>query len=78
MKKSNAKPAKRRMNNTAILMFYRARTRRGDNQRLSDKTGYSESHIVNVREGRRNINDTIANAMYYVSHRRLKNQEQYA
>ena len=78
MKKSNAKPAKRRMNNTAILMFYRARTRRGDNQRLSDKTGYSESHIVNVREGRRNINDTIANAMYYVSRQRLKNQEQYA
>lgn len=78
MKKSNARPAKRRMNNTAILMFYRARTRRGDNQRLSEKTGYSESHIVNVREGRRSINDTIANAMYYVSRQRLKNQEQYA
>jgi hypothetical protein len=77
MKKSNARPAKRRMNNTAILMFYNARSRRGDNQRLAERTGYSESHISNVRTGRRSINDTIANAMYYISRNRVR-QEQYA
>jgi hypothetical protein len=65
------------MNNTAILMFYRARARRGDVQRLAETTGYSESHISNVKTGRRSINNTIANAMYYISYRRNR-QEQVA
>lgn len=66
---------KRRMNRTAILSFYNNRSLRGDNVRLSYETGYSESHISNVKAGRRRINDTIANAMYYISRRRVKQVE---
>jgi hypothetical protein len=77
MKKSKTKSLKRRMNRTAILSFYTKRSLRGDNQRLAEETGYSESHISNVKNGNRRINDTIANAMYYISRRRNK-QEQNA
>jgi len=71
-KKQKQKSLKRRMNRTAILAFYMARARRGDNQRIAAETGYSESHISNVKARRRRINDEIANAMYYVSRRRVK------
>jgi hypothetical protein len=72
-RKSKKKPSlKRRMNRTAILSFYKCRTLSGDNARLSYETGYSESHISNVKAGRRRINDTIANAMYYISRRRVR------
>jgi len=71
-KMQNQKSLKRRMNRTAILAFYKAHARRGDNQRISEETGYSESHISNVKAGRRRINNEIANAMYYVSRRRVK------
>jgi hypothetical protein len=77
MRKSKMKSLKRRMNRTAILSFYSKRTRRGDNQRIAEMTGYSESHISNVKARRRRINDTIANAMYYISRRRVR-QEQTA
>jgi hypothetical protein len=77
MKKSKKKSLKRRMNRTAILSFYMARARRGDNQRIADETGYSESHISNVKARRRRITDEIANAMYYISRRRVR-QEQCA
>jgi hypothetical protein len=70
--KNKTKSLKRRMNRTAILCFYMARARRGDNQRIAEETGYSESHISNVKARRRRINDEIANAMYYVSRRRVK------
>lgn len=70
------KSLKRRMNNPAILLFYKARARRGDVQRLAEETGYSESHISNVKNGRRSINSEIADAMYYISRRRNR-QEQY-
>ena len=75
--KKNQKSLKRRMNRTAILSFYSKRTRRGDIQRIAEETGYSESHISNVKAGRRRINNEIANAMYYISRRRVR-QEQYA
>jgi len=74
-KKNKMKSLKRRMNRTAILSFYTKRTRRGDVQRLADETGYSESHISNVKNGRRRINNTIANAMYYISRRRVRQGE---
>jgi len=74
-KKAKMKSLKRRMNRTAILSFYNKRTRRGDVQRLADETGYSESHISNVKNGRRRINNTIANAMYYISRRRVRQGE---
>lgn len=77
MKKVQQKSLKRRMNRTAILSFYMARSRRGDNQRIAEKTGYSESHISNVKARRRRINNEIADAMYYISRRRV-NQSQHA
>jgi hypothetical protein len=76
-KKQKQKSLKRRMNRTAILSFYSKRTRRGDIQRIAEETGYSESHISNVKAGRRRITNEIANAMYYISRRRVR-QEQYA
>lgn len=72
-RKSKKRPSlKRRMNRTAILSFYNHRSRRGDVTRIADETGYSVSHISNVKAGRRRINNEIANAMYYVSRRRVK------
>ena len=72
MKKSKMKSLKRRMNRTAILSFYSRRSMLGDNQRISEMTGYSESHISNVKAGRRRINNEIADAMYYISRRRQR------
>lgn len=73
--KNKQKSLKRRMNRTAILRFYLMRTRRGDVQRLANETGYSESHISNVKNGRRRINNDIADAMYYLSRRRVRQGE---
>jgi len=72
--KRNQKSLKRRMNRTAILSFYKHRELRGDNARLSYETGYSESHISNVKAGRRSIPMGLANAMYYISRRRVKQE----
>lgn len=74
-KKNKMKSLKRRMNRTAILRFYSMRTRRGDIQRLANETGYSESHISNVKAGRRRITNDIADAMYYLSRRRVRQGE---
>lgn len=73
--KSKQKSLKRRMNNTAILSFYSRRSMLGDGQRISEITGYSESHISNVKAGRRRINSDIANAMYQISRRRQRQEE---
>ena len=64
-----------RLNRTAKQAFYVARSRRGDVTRLSENTGYSVSHISNILAGRRSVNDTIANSMYRMSYRRMKNSE---
>ena len=72
MKKANQKSLKSRMNRTAILNFYKCRTLKGDNSRLSEVTGYSESHISNVKAGRRRVPTELANAMYYISRRRVR------
>ena len=60
---------------TAKQAFYVARSRKGDVTRLSENTGYSVSHISNVLAGRRSVNNTIANSMYRMSYRRMKNSE---
>jgi hypothetical protein len=78
MKNTNQKSLKRRMNRTAILSFYNARYFNGDIARLSEKTGYSTSHISNVIAGRRSVSNTLADAMYYISCRRTKNSEVWA
>ena len=64
-----------KLNRTAKLAFYKARRRQGDNTRLAETTGYSESHISNVTSGTRSVNDTIANAMYNLTRRRTKSTE---
>ena len=63
------------LNRSAKQAFYTARKRSGDATRIAETTGYSVSHISNVVAGRRNVNDTIANEMYNVSRRRMKNSE---
>jgi hypothetical protein len=61
-----------RLNSTAKLAFYNARKREGDTQRIAEMTGYSTSHITNIINGNRNVNDEVANAMYKISARRQK------
>jgi hypothetical protein len=66
------KQLKRKMNRTAVLSFYNARKRSGDVTRLSEMTGFSSSHISNVTAGRRSVNIELADAMYSISRRRVK------
>ena len=63
------------LNRTAKLSFFKSRRRMGDLTRISDETGYSVSHLSNIVHGRRRVNNTIANAMYMISRRRMKNEE---
>ena len=60
---------------TAKLAFYNARKRSGDTQRIADMTGYSTSHITNITNGARSVNEDVADAMYSISRRRQKNSE---
>ncbi len=63
------------LNRTAKLSFFTHRQKQGDLTRLSDETGYSVSHLSNVVNRRRKVNNTIANAMYNLTRRRQKNEE---
>ena len=62
------------LNRTAKLSFFTHRRRQGDVNRIVDETGYSTSHITNMLSGARRVNDTVANAMYSLTSRRIKNQ----
>lgn len=75
--KSKRASLKRKMNSGSILSFYLHRELKGDNSRLSEATGYSESHISNVKAGRRRIAacPVLANEMYYISRRRNKQED---
>jgi hypothetical protein len=64
-----------RLNKTAKLAFYTARKRQGDTSRLAEATGLTPRFINYVKAGERNVNDTLANAMYSISRRRVKNSE---
>jgi hypothetical protein len=64
-----------RLNKTAKLAFYTARSREGDTARLSEATGFTTRFVNYVKAGERSINDTLANAMYNVARRRTKNSE---
>ena len=66
---------KRNLNKTAKLAFYCARQRKGDTARLSETTGYSTSHVSNIINGNRSVNQDVANAMYNMSRRRMKTIE---
>ena len=63
------------LNRTAKLSFFTHRQKTGDLTRLSEETGYSVSHLSNVTNGNRKVNNTIANAMYNLTSRRVKNAE---
>ena len=63
------------LNRTAKLSFFTHRQKQGDVQRLAEETGYSTSHIYNMINGARRVNDTVANAMYNLTRRRMKNEE---
>ena len=69
---------KRKMNRTACLAFYNARLFHGDVDRLAEATGYSTGHISNVIAGRRSVSNVLADAMYSISRRRVKNSEVWA
>jgi hypothetical protein len=64
-----------RMNKTAKLAFYTARKRSGDTKRLAEATGYTTRFVNYVLSGERNVNDELANEMYKISYRRVKNSE---
>ena len=63
------------LNRTAKLSFFTHRQRTGDLTKLSEETGYSVSHLSNITASRRRVNDTIANAMYNLTRRRMKNED---
>lgn len=63
------------LNRTAKLAFFNARKRQGDVSRLSEETGYSSRFIYYTINGERRVNQTIANAMYNLTRRRVKNSE---
>jgi hypothetical protein len=64
-----------RLNKTAKLTFYTARSRKGDTARLAETTGFTTRFVNYVKSGERSVNDTLANAMYSLSRRRVKNSE---
>ena len=63
------------LNRTAKLSFFRNRQRSGDVTRLSEETGYTTRMIYYVLRGERRVNQTIANAMYNLTRRRMKNED---
>lgn len=66
---------RRRLNRTAKLSFFNSRKRNGDITRLAEATGYSVSHVSNVVSGVRSVPQALANEMYNISRRRMKNSE---
>ena len=63
------------LNRTAKLSFFKNRQRNGDVAKLADTTGYSERMIYYVLAGERRVNQVIANAMYNLTRRRMRNEE---
>jgi len=63
------------LNRTAKLSFFKNRQRNGDVQRLADETGYTERMIYYVLRGERRVNQFLANAMYNLTRRRMRNED---
>ena len=61
------------LNCTAKQAFFNARKQDGDVKDIAEMTGYSTSHITNVINGNRKVNDDIADYMYCLTRRRIKN-----
>jgi hypothetical protein len=64
-----------KLNKTAKLAFYTARKRQGDTARLAENTGYTTRFVNYVLAGERSVNDVLADAMYNLTRRRVKNSE---
>ena len=64
-----------KLNKTAKLAFYTARKREGDTARLAENTGYTTRFVNYVLAGERSVNDVLADAMYNLTRRRVKNSE---
>jgi hypothetical protein len=64
-----------KLNRTAKLSFFNSRKRNGDITRLAEATGYSVSHVSNVVSGVRSVPQDLANEMYNISRRRMRNSE---
>jgi hypothetical protein len=63
------------LNRTAKLSFFKNRQRSGDVSKISETTGYTERMIYYVLAGERRVNQVIANAMYNLTRRRMRNTE---
>lgn len=61
------------LNRTAKLSFFKNRQRNGDVTKIADTTGYSERMIYYILAGERRVNQIVANTMYNLTRRRLKN-----
>ena len=61
------------LNRTAKLSFFKNRQRKGDVAKIAETTGYSERMVYYILAGERRVNQIVANAMYNLTRRRLKN-----
>lgn len=78
MNKMSTTPTTRsycKLNRTAKQAFFTARRRDGDVNRIAEISGNSQSHVSNIIAGRRIVNQEVADAMYMISRRRLKNTD---
>ena len=66
---------KTKLNRTAKLAFYKARERKGDTSLLSEQTGFTTRFIDYVKTGSRKVNNELADAMYTLSRKRVKNSK---
>jgi predicted transcriptional regulator len=62
------------LNRTAKLSFFKNRQRQGDVAKIADTTGYSERMVYYILAGERKVNQIVANAMYNLTRRRLRNE----
>ena len=63
------------LNRTAKLSFFTHRQKTGDVTRIAETTGSSISHVSNMINGVRKINNTVANALYMLTRRRQKTEQ---
>ncbi len=63
------------LNRTAKLSFFKNRQRSGDVTKIAETTGYSERMVYYILAGERRVNQIIANAMYNLTRRRMRNEE---
>ena len=63
------------LNRTAKLAFFKARQRKGDVARVAEESGYTTRMVYYTLSGERRVNDDIANVMYSLTRRHVKNSE---